>query len=42
MKNRSEHEINLPPPQLWYYSTRKTRPFEMEKLTEFINNVVYQ
>ena len=41
-ENRSEHEINLPPPQLVVLFYTETRRFEMDKRTEFINNIVSQ
>ena len=42
MKTVASMKSTCPFHNLWYYSTRKHALFEMEKLTEFTNNVVYQ
>ncbi len=40
MKTVASMKSTCPFHNLWYYSTRKHAVFEMDKRTEFINNIV--
>ena len=42
MKTVASMKSTCPLHNLWYYSTRKHAVFEMDKRTEFINNIVFQ
>ena len=42
MKTVASMKSTCPLHNLWYYSRRKHAVFEMDKRTEFINNIVSQ
>ena len=42
MKTVASMKSTCPLHNLWYYSTREHAVFEMDKRTEFINNIVSQ
>ncbi len=42
MKTVASMKSTCPLHNLWYYSTREHVVFEMDKRTEFINNIVSQ